>query len=103
MAGFSDLVDDLDDAVMGSLNDGTADYLSRSGEVLAEDLSVIVELSVQREDRIDSVDLVRTHSVQKRLLVPFDRQGAFRMDGKTWHIDGIHEDDGHLITFYVVP
>ncbi|MGF6695217.1 hypothetical protein M2318_005318 [Metapseudomonas resinovorans] len=103
MAGFSDLIVDLDDAVMDTLNDGAADYLSRTGEVLAEGLPVIVELGVQRSDRLDAVELVRTHEVQKRLLQPFDRKGAFRMEGQTWHIDGIHGDDGHLITFYVVP
>lgn len=46
---------------------------------------------------------MRTHEVQKRHLQPFDRQGAFVMDGKTWHIDGIERDDGHMITLYVVP
>ncbi|MCY1358698.1 hypothetical protein D9M68_713910 [compost metagenome] len=109
MAGFGDFIADLDDAVMGSLSDGVADYLSRAGEVLAPAISVIVELDVERiaDTELGGVggviERVRTHCVQKRLLVPFDRQGAFLMDGKTWHIDGIHEDDGHLITFYVVP
>lgn len=103
MASFPELVDDLDDMVMGSLNDGTAKYLSRSGQVLAEDVPVIVEKSVERFDEGGAVDRVRTHEVQKRYLQPFDRQGAFVMDGKTWHIDGIERDDGHMITLYVVP
>lgn len=103
MAGFGECVAALDDAVMDNLSDGTATYLSRSGQVLAEDVPVIVEKSVERFSEAGAVDRVRTHDVQKRYLQPFDRQGAFVMDGKTWHIDGIAADDGHLITFYVVP
>lgn len=102
MAGFGDCISALDDAVMDSLSDGTATYLSRSGQVLAEDVPVIVEKNVERFSE-GAVDRVRTHEVQKRYLQPFDRQGAFVMDGKTWHIDGIERDDGHMITLYVVP
>lgn len=103
MSGFPDLVDDLDDMIMDSLSDGTATYLSRSGQVLAEGVPVIVEKDVERFGEGGAVDRVRTHEVQKRYLQPFDRQGAFVMDGKTWHIDGIERDDGHMITLYVVP
>lgn len=102
MARFGDCIAALDDAVMDSLSDGTATYLSRSGQVLAEDVPVIVEKNVERFSE-GAVDRVRTHEVQKRYLQPFDRQGAFVMDGKTWHIDGIERDDGHMITLYVVP
>ena len=103
MSGFPDLVDDLDDMIMDSLSDGTATYLSRSGQVLAEGVPVIVEKDVERFSEGGAVDRVRTHEVQKRYLQPFDRQGAFVIDGKTWHIDGIERDDGHMITLYVVP
>lgn len=103
MSGFPGLVDDLDDMIMDSLSDGTATYLSRSGQVLAEGVPVIVEKDVERFSEGGAVDRVRTHEVQKRYLQPFDRQGAFVMDGKTWHIDGIERDDGHMITLYVVP
>ena len=104
MAGFDDLVSDLDDMVMASLSDAPAQYLSRTGVVLAEAVPVIVDLDVERVDAINgSIDRLRTHCVQKHLLQPFDRQGAFLMDGKTWHIDGIADDDGHLITLYVRP
>jgi len=103
MSGFPDLVGDLDDMIMDSLSDGTATYLSRSGQVLAEGVPVIVEKDVERFGEGGAVDRVRTHEVQKRYLQPFDRQGAFVMDGKTWHIDGIERDDGHMITLYVVP
>ncbi len=104
MGGFGDLVDDLDDQVMASLSDGDAQYLSRMGAVLVAAVPVIVELNVERVSTINgAVDRVRTHCVQKRLLLPLDLKGAFVMDGKTWHIDGIADDDGDLITFYVVP
>ena len=104
MAGFSDLISDMDDMVMGSLSDGDAQYCSRSGVVLAVSVPVIVELNAERVTDINgAVDRVRTHCVQKRLLQPLDLQGSFSIGGKTWHIDGIVEDDGHLITFYVVP
>lgn len=103
MSGFPGLVDDLDDMIMDSLSDGTATYLSRSGQVLAEGVPVIVEKDVERFSEVGAVDRVRTHEVQKRYLQPFDRQGAFVMDGKTWHINGIERDDGHMITLYVVP
>ncbi|MCQ4245559.1 hypothetical protein CXK93_12335 [Stutzerimonas decontaminans] len=102
MAGFGDCIAALDDAVMDSLSDGTAMYLNRTGQVLAENVPVIVEKDVERFSE-GAVDRVRTHEVQKRYLQPFDRQGAFVMDGKTWHIDGIERDDGHMIILYVVP
>ena len=102
MSGFPDLVADLDDMVMDSLSDGTATYLDRNGQVLALDVPVIVEQDVERFSE-HGTDRVRTHEVQKRHLQPFDRQGAFVMGGKTWHIDGIERDDGHMITLYVVP
>lgn len=101
---FSDLVEELDDTLMDALADGLAQYLSRAGEVLREDLPVIVESGVERVSEISgAVDRVRTHCVQKHLLQPLDLKGGFVMDGKTWHIDGIAEDDDSLITFYVVP
>lgn len=104
MAGFSDLIDDMDDMVMGSLSDGLAQYRSRSGVVLAAAVPVIVEQNAERVSDIGgAVDRVRTHCVQKGLLHPLDLKGSFTMADKTWHIDGIVDDDGHLITFYVVP
>lgn len=102
MASFGDCIAALDDAVMDSLSDGTATYLDRNGQVLADDVPVIVEQDVERFSE-HGTDRVRTHEVQKRYLQPFDRQGAFVMDGKTWHIDGIERDDGQMISLYVVP
>ena len=111
MAGFADLIDDMDAAIMASLNDGTADYLNAAGAVLASGLEVMLDKDIERMDLISGmVDRAVTITVRRHLLQPLDRKGAFRLapedwgaDGKTWHIDGIAEDDGHLITFYVKP
>ena len=100
--GWAAMRDRMHQRVVARLNDGCATYLSSTGQVLAVNVPVIVEQDVERFSEI-STDRVRTHGVEKHRLQPFDRQGAFVMDGKTWHIDGIAADDGHLITFYVVP
>ncbi|WP_296125071.1 hypothetical protein [Pseudomonas sp. Ga0074129] len=109
--GFDELTEDMDDMIMSSLNDGIADYLNASGAVLAGGIEVILDKDVERVDIVSGmVDRSVTITVRRHLLQPLDRQGAFRLypvewgaDGKTWHIDGIAEDDGHLITFYVKP
>lgn len=62
MGGFLILVDDLDDMIMDSLNDGTATYLSRTGRVLAEGVPVIVEKDVERFGEGGAVDRVRTRT-----------------------------------------
>lgn len=106
--GFDAMTAALDAAVMGSLNDGHGQHLSASGQVLASGLELILDRNVERFD-IDSVsgamERAVTITVRKALLQPLDRNGAFLIDGKLWHIahKGIAADDGHLITFYVVP
>lgn len=109
MAGFGNALASMDAAIMASLNDGFADYLNASGAVLAGGLEVILDKDVERMDLASGmVDRAVTITVQRHLLQPLDRKGAFRLDpqawgadGKTWHIDGIPADDGNLITFYV--
>jgi hypothetical protein len=104
MAGFGKALASMDAAIMASLNDGLADYLSATGAVLAGDVEVMLDKEVDRIDTASGMlDRAVTITVRKSLLQPFDRKGAFVFDGKTWHIDGIAEDDGHLITLYVVP
>jgi hypothetical protein len=72
--------------------------------VLAGDVEVMLDKEVDRIDTASGMlDRAVTITVRKSLLQPFDRKGAFVLDGKTWHIDGIAEDDGHLIALYVVP
>lgn len=111
MAGFGACIAALDAAVMASLGDGLADYLNASGAVLAGGIEVMLDKDIERVDIVSGmVDRSVTITIRRHLLQPFDRQGAFRLDpaewgadGKTWYIDGIAEDDGHLITFYVKP
>lgn len=110
MAGFGNALASMDAAIMASLSDGLADYLNASGAVLAGGLEVILDKDVERMDLASGmIDRAVTITVQRHLLQPLDRKGAFRLDpqtwgadGKTWHIDGIPADDGNLITFYVV-
>lgn len=110
MAGFGKALASMDAAIMASLSDGSGDYLAGVGTVLASGLSIILDKEVERLDVLSGMlDKAVTITVQRHLLQPFDRKGAFRLgpawgaDGKTWHIDGIAADDGHLITFFVVP
>lgn len=101
---FADFTDDMDAMLMASLNDGTADYLNAAGAVLAAGVQVIFERDVERLDVVSGMlDRAVTLTARKALLVPLDRKGAFRLADKTWHIDGVAADDGHLITLYVVP
>ena len=96
--------DRMNKTIMRTLADGAAEYLSATGAVLARGVEVIMERDVERLDDVSGMlDRSVTITVRKSLLQPFDRKGAFVMDGKTWHIDGIAADDGHMITFYVVP
>lgn len=104
MAGFADLIDDMDAAIMATLSDGEAEYLSVGGSVLVPAAPVMLDKEVERLDEVSgALSRAATITARKALLQPFDRKGAFRLAGKTWHIDGIAADDGHLITFFVVP
>ncbi|WP_160286541.1 hypothetical protein [Pseudomonas knackmussii] len=105
MAFFDDLVEEMDAVLLEDLGDGLVDYLDRQGALLAGGLPVQIDDGVLPVDLVDrAVDRLRTMCLQKSRLRPLDREGAFReASGKVWHIDGVHEDDGHLITFYVVP
>lgn len=102
--GWAEMRDRMNKTIMRTLADGIAEYLSATGAVLARGVEVIMERDVERLDDVSGMlDRSVTITVRKSLLQPFDRKGAFVMDGKTWHIDGIAADDGHMITFYVVP
>lgn len=89
---------------MSRLADSVGDYISNTGAVLAADLELQVDRDVERVDMVrEAYDRATTVTVQRSQLQPFDRKGGFVIAGQTWHIDGIASDDGHLITFYVVP
>lgn len=113
MASFADRMGSMDAKIMRSLKDGSVDYLAANGGVISLRVEAIVEQDVTRVDEVNHVmDRVTTICVIKTQLPRLDRKGSFRSNAdepvraladKTWHIDGIENDDGHLITFYVVP
>lgn len=88
---------------LARLADSVGNYVDRNGTVLAQDLELQVDRNVERFGEGDAVDRVATISVLRSLIQPLDRKGAFIIGTETLHIDGIADDDGHLITFYVVP
>jgi len=101
---FAALVDEMDASLLEQLGDGRGDHLSGQGELLVSGIAMELNRNIERPDFASgALDRAVTLTVQKARLQPFDRQGAFVLDGKTWHIDGIESDDGQLITFYVVP
>ncbi|OBY48684.1 hypothetical protein A9513_032885 [Pseudomonas sp. AU12215] len=103
MAGFGDLVDEMDDTILEVLGDGEFALVDRNGHVQVDVLHGIVEEGVERVVS-GAVDRFRTIEVSKSQLGSYDRRGGFMdTEGNRWTIDGIHLDDGHLITFYVVP
>ncbi|WP_285259245.1 hypothetical protein [Halopseudomonas bauzanensis] len=85
------------------LADSIGNYVDRNGAVLAQELELQVDRNVERFGEGHTVDRVATISALRSLIQPLDRKGAFVIGTETLHIDGIADDDGHLITFYVVP
>ena len=96
--------DGMNKTIQRALSDGVADYLSATGMQLASGVEVIIDMDVDRIDVVSGmIDRAVTITVRREQLQPIDRKGAFRLPAKTWHIDAIAADDGHMITFYVVP
>lgn len=85
------------------LADSIGNYVDRNGAVLAQGLELQVDRNVERFGEGGVVDRMTIISVLRSLIQPLDRKGAFVIGSETWHIEGIADDDGHLITFYVVP
>src|SRR5690606_30426396 len=84
--------------------DSVGDYVSSNGAVLASGLELMVDKDVERLDMVSgAIDRAVTVTAERSQITPLDRKGGFVVNGQTWHIDGIASDDGHLITFYVVP
>jgi hypothetical protein len=102
--GWASMRDGMNKTILHALADGSVAYLNATGSVLVSGIEAMLEQNAERIDLAGGmVERMATITVRKSLLQPFDRKGAFVLDGKTWHIDGIAEDDGHLITLYVVP
>lgn len=96
--------DAMNKTILHTLADGLAIYLSAAGAELASGVEAMLEQDAERVDSFSgAIERLVTITVRKALLQPFDRKGAFVLNGKTWHIEDIASDDGHLITFYVVP
>lgn len=99
MAGFGDLVDDMDAMLMSSLNDGACDYLGPQGESPAYGIEVIIDHNLQR---VGPDGLFRTDAVgitwKKRDLPAAVRGGIFKQGCKRYCLEDLIEDDGHMIT-----
>ena len=86
------------------LADSLGAYLDKTGAVLAEDLELIVDRDVERVDMANGmIDRAVMVTVRSSLIQPLDRKGAFLIDGKKLHFDGVASDDGHMISLYVRP
>lgn len=86
------------------LSDETADYLDGQGNLVAEDVPIMNDKDVVAAGFEEILlDPRRSLSALRAHLPAIHRGGSFQIAGKAWHIDGIAADDGHLITFYVVP
>lgn len=99
MAGFADLVADMDAMVMASLNDGVADYLGPHGTPPVVGFEVIIDHNLQR---VGPEGLFRSDAVgitwKKRDLPAAVRGGVFKYGCKRYCVEDVIEDDGHMIT-----
>lgn len=105
MAGkFANLMGRLHRVGLSRLADREVDHLDAQGATLVSGMAAMIDRDVERLDQ-GRVERAVTVTVSKANLQPFDRKGAFRLNGEVLHIDrnGIVSDDGHLIAFYVVP
>ncbi|MEM5617532.1 hypothetical protein AAHB60_06695 [Pseudomonas aeruginosa] len=75
MAGFVQLVADMDEIIADVLGDGEFGYLDRSGRQVGN-AAVIVEEGVERMEA-GALDRYRTIACRKAVLQPLDRKGAF--------------------------
>ncbi|MDF5978936.1 hypothetical protein P4114_15990 [Pseudomonas aeruginosa] len=73
MAGFSELVADMDEIIADVLGDGEFGYLDRSGRQVGN-AAVIVEEGVERMEA-GALDRYRTIACRKAELQPLDRKG----------------------------
>ena len=69
--------------------------------MIADALPVLVDHAVERMESISGFDHWTTVQLVTADVDRIDRQGRFLIAGKTWHIDGVASDDGHVISFYV--
>ncbi len=91
-------------AGMQALSDNLVDYHCSRGELLNAGLTAIVDHGTDRiNETTGSIDRWSTIAVLHADLQKVDRKGYFLLDARQFYIDGIANDDSHLITFYVRP
>lgn len=96
---FDALVDDMDAALLASLNDGAADYLDATETLVASGIAVMVDRDVQHAGP-DGLFVTVPVSVtwRKAQLAAVERGGRFVVGADTFIVEDILADDGHLIT-----
>ncbi|MFG5864419.1 head-tail joining protein [Metapseudomonas sp. CR1201] len=99
MAGFSDLVEDMDEQVMSSLGDGEVDYLDAMGNTMARGISVIVDRNLEQvgPDGRFLTDAVGV-TWRKAFLPSVERGGVFIFCRERFVVETPIADDGHMIT-----
>lgn len=103
MAGnFANLMGRLHRVGLSRLADSVVDHLDAQGATLVAGLNAMIDRDVERLDQ-GRLERAVTVTVAKETLHTLDREGAFRLNGKVLHIDQVASDDGHLISFFVVP
>ena len=89
---------------MDALSDQVVDYYDNQGALLDIGIAAIVDHGTDRiNETTGSIDRWSTIAVLHTALQKVDRKGHFVLDQRPFYIDGIANDDGHLITFYVRP
>lgn len=89
---------------MEALSDKVVDYHDSQGALLNADIAAIVDHGTDRiNETTGSIDRWSTIAVLHTALQKVDRKGHFVLDQRRFYIDGIANDDSHLITFYVRP
>lgn len=96
---FGALVDDMDAAIIASLNDGTADYAAATGIPVAAGITVIIERNLERvgaDGMFIAIPLAVTW--RKSALDYGARGGVFTFQRCRYVVEEIVSDDGHWIT-----
>lgn len=96
---FGALVDDMDVAIMATLNDGTATYADATGTTVATGVTVIVERNLERVGA-DGMFIATPLAVtwRKAELASGVRGGIFVLNRCRYVVEEVVSDDGHLIT-----
>lgn len=99
MKSFDERLARADRSVFAMLNDGTATLYDRAGQVLATDLKVTLEKSVEHPSNM--IERINIISINRRDIPNYERNGSIAHAGITWKIDDIVSDDGYLLELAV--